>query len=42
VQDYEVLIKELPGDEEVSKGLAEAKSMMQRKRGEIVKSTAPS
>jgi len=33
VQDYEVLIKEIPRDEEVSKGLAEAKSILQRKRG---------
>lgn len=42
VQDYEILVKEIPGDEEVSKGLSEAKSMLQKKKREIAKNTAPS
>lgn len=42
VQDYEILVKEIPGDEEVSKGLSEAKLMLQKKRREIIKNTAPS
>lgn len=37
IQDYEVLIRETPGDEEVGKALFEAKIQLKTQRGEDIK-----
>lgn len=37
MQDYEILHKEAPEDEEVSKGLLEAKAQVKKYKGEEVK-----
>lgn len=34
VQDYEALIDQLPGDEEVGKALSEARQQLKKQRGE--------
>jgi len=36
IQDYEVLAREAPEDEEVSRALLEAKAQLKRRRGEAV------
>lgn len=37
IQDYEVLVRETPGDEEVGRALFEAKVQLKKQRGEDVK-----
>lgn len=41
IQDYEILIRELPGDDEVSRALFEAKLQLKKERGEYVKDEKP-
>lgn len=37
IQDYEMLIRETPGDEEVGRALFEAKIQLKKQRGEDIK-----
>lgn len=37
IQDYEVLIRETPGDEEVGRALFEAQLQLKRQKGEDIK-----
>lgn len=34
IKDYEVLVQEIPGDEEVRRALFEAKAQLKKQRGE--------